>query len=291
MIERYEIDAPDKTLDHLGRVEHADDERGARRPPDGPAGERCGRWSTAFWSARVPARSAGAASRCRPPRRPSRRGWRSPTTSSSCTTPRTSTTPTRWRTGARCRPARPRSAIGSRRCAELRIVAEGTDLTMDVGGRKWINADGHENFPDGEVFTSPVEANTQGHIALLVRRALRRAARWAAYGCGSRTGCVVREEAEPGRRLPARDARSGRGIAEAGRGRLRAERRDPDRHRQHRLRREDRRHLPRRPGRWRSRWPAAPTSPPCTGTWSATCATAARCTATASCCRRDGKFL
>ena len=71
---------------------------------------------------------------------------------------------------------------------ELRIVAEGTDLTVDVGGRKWINADGHENFPDGEVFTSPVEANTQGHIALLVRRALRRAARWAAYGCGSRTG-------------------------------------------------------------------------------------------------------
>ena len=107
---------PRPDADHLGRVEHAGDERGPRRPPDGPRGGRCGRWSTAFWSARVPARSAGAASRCRPPRRPSRRGWRSPTTSSSCTTPRTSTTPTRWRTGVRCRPARPRSASGSRRC-------------------------------------------------------------------------------------------------------------------------------------------------------------------------------
>ena len=43
---------------------------------------------------------------------------------------------------------------------ELRIVAADTDLTVDVGGRKWINADGHENFPDGEVFTSPDETKT-----------------------------------------------------------------------------------------------------------------------------------
>ena len=37
----------------------------------------------------------------------------------------------------------------------LRIVAEDTDLTIDVGGRTWLNADGRQNFPDGEVFTSP----------------------------------------------------------------------------------------------------------------------------------------
>ena len=92
----------------------------------------------------------------------------------------------------------------------------------------------------------------------------------------------------PRRRLPARDARHGRGGADAGRGRLRPQPRDPARHRQHRLRREDRRHLPRRAGHWPSPRPAAPTSPPCTGTWSATCATAARCTATASCWRGTG---
>ncbi len=48
---------------------------------------------------------------------------------------------------------------------ELRIVSEDTDLTVDVSGRKWVNADGHENFPDGEVFTSPHEASASGHIA------------------------------------------------------------------------------------------------------------------------------
>jgi aminopeptidase len=47
---------------------------------------------------------------------------------------------------------------------ELRVVAEGTDLTVAVGGRHWIAADGHENFPDGEVFTAPHEASAEGEI-------------------------------------------------------------------------------------------------------------------------------
>jgi aminopeptidase len=47
---------------------------------------------------------------------------------------------------------------------ELRIVAEGTNLTMAVGDRKWIAADGHENFPDGEVFTAPLETSAEGEI-------------------------------------------------------------------------------------------------------------------------------
>jgi len=49
--------------------------------------------------------------------------------------------------------------------SELRIVAEDTDLTVDVAGRTWLNADGHENFPDGEVYTSPRHEHTRGHIA------------------------------------------------------------------------------------------------------------------------------
>jgi aminopeptidase len=48
---------------------------------------------------------------------------------------------------------------------EIRIVAEDTDLTIGVGGRVWANADGRKNFPDGEVYTSPVETATRGHIA------------------------------------------------------------------------------------------------------------------------------
>lgn len=46
----------------------------------------------------------------------------------------------------------------------LRIVGKDTDLTFNVAGRKWINCDGHENFPDGEVFTGPVENSADGHI-------------------------------------------------------------------------------------------------------------------------------
>ncbi len=47
---------------------------------------------------------------------------------------------------------------------ELRIVAEDTDLSMAAGGRTWIAADGHENFPDGEVFTAPLETSAEGEI-------------------------------------------------------------------------------------------------------------------------------
>jgi aminopeptidase len=49
--------------------------------------------------------------------------------------------------------------------SELRVVAEDTDLTIDVAGRTWMNADGRENFPDGEVYTSPRHEYTRGHIA------------------------------------------------------------------------------------------------------------------------------
>jgi aminopeptidase len=47
---------------------------------------------------------------------------------------------------------------------KLRVVAEDTDLTVGVEGRTWIPCDGKENFPDGEVFTGPVETSVSGHI-------------------------------------------------------------------------------------------------------------------------------
>ena len=50
------------------------------------------------------------------------------------------------------------------RCSEVRVVAADTDITLSVKGRKWVNCDGHENFPDGEVFTGPVEHAVNGHI-------------------------------------------------------------------------------------------------------------------------------
>jgi len=48
---------------------------------------------------------------------------------------------------------------------EIRFTTpEGTDLTLGVEGRKWINCDGEANFPDGEVFTGPVEDATEGVV-------------------------------------------------------------------------------------------------------------------------------
>lgn len=47
---------------------------------------------------------------------------------------------------------------------EIHIVSEGTDIKVNVSGRKWINCDGRVNFPDGEIFTSPVDDDINGHI-------------------------------------------------------------------------------------------------------------------------------
>jgi aminopeptidase len=47
---------------------------------------------------------------------------------------------------------------------ELRIVGPDTDLRVGVAGRRWIAADGRLNMPDGEVFTSPLETETEGEV-------------------------------------------------------------------------------------------------------------------------------
>ena len=62
--------------------------------------------------------------------------------------------------------------IGQLRDAEeLRIEADGTDLTLRVGGRTWVNSDGKRNMPSGEVFTGPREDSAEGRIRFTVRSA------------------------------------------------------------------------------------------------------------------------
>jgi aminopeptidase len=46
----------------------------------------------------------------------------------------------------------------------VRIEAEGTDLTLSVAGRTWINSDGRRNMPSGEIFTGPVEDSPSGRL-------------------------------------------------------------------------------------------------------------------------------
>ncbi len=46
---------------------------------------------------------------------------------------------------------------------EIRFTTpHGTELRLGIEARRWINCDGHENFPDGEVFTAPIEDATEG---------------------------------------------------------------------------------------------------------------------------------
>ncbi len=50
------------------------------------------------------------------------------------------------------------------RTDRLHIEGEGTDIKMRVKGRKWVNCAGEENFPDGEIFTGPIEDTVEGKI-------------------------------------------------------------------------------------------------------------------------------
>jgi aminopeptidase len=48
--------------------------------------------------------------------------------------------------------------------SEVRIEGEGTDLYLEIAGREFVAADGKENFPDGEIFTGPIEDRTRGQV-------------------------------------------------------------------------------------------------------------------------------
>ncbi len=47
---------------------------------------------------------------------------------------------------------------------EVRIEGPGTEITLGIGGRTFIAADGRHNMPDGEFFTGPLEDATEGEI-------------------------------------------------------------------------------------------------------------------------------
>ena len=48
---------------------------------------------------------------------------------------------------------------------EVHIEGEGTDLVLEVGGRTFLPSAGKENFPDGEIFTGPIEHATRGQVS------------------------------------------------------------------------------------------------------------------------------
>lgn len=50
------------------------------------------------------------------------------------------------------------------RLDRLHIESADTDLKLRVKGRKWISCHGTENFPDGEIFTGPLEDSVEGRV-------------------------------------------------------------------------------------------------------------------------------
>jgi len=48
--------------------------------------------------------------------------------------------------------------------SKLRIVGDKTDITFSTLNRTWVPCSGNMNFPDGEIFTSPVENSASGKI-------------------------------------------------------------------------------------------------------------------------------
>ncbi|WFO75237.1 aminopeptidase [Desulfurococcaceae archaeon MEX13E-LK6-19] len=48
--------------------------------------------------------------------------------------------------------------------SELKFSGPGINLYMRVDGRKWINDDGKNNMPGGEVFSAPIEDSVEGWV-------------------------------------------------------------------------------------------------------------------------------
>ncbi len=122
------------------------------------------------------------------------------------------------------------------------------DLTLSIKGRKFENSIGLYNMPDGEIFTGPVEESVNGWVKFTYP---------AIYGGVAVEGAELtfsngRVETGQGRKesgLFVEDARVGSGIAIPWRVRHRDQQGHHPLHRQHPLRREDRRFFPHGAGR------------------------------------------
>jgi len=83
---------------------------------------------------------------------------------------------------------------------QVAIKGKDIDLRLSIKGRTFITADGHENFPDGEIFTGPVEDSVNGWVrfhypAIYAGREVTDVELWF------EDGKVVKEKAEKGENL------------------------------------------------------------------------------------------
>ena len=126
---------------------------------------------------------------------------------------------------------------------EVHLVGEGTDVTVGIEGRTFVNCEGDRNMPDGEVFTGPEETKINGHVsfsfpAVYQGREVQGVQVWFEDGLAVKWSAVKNEE------FLHEDAHHGRGQPPPRRVRVRHELRHPALHQEHPVRRKDRRHDP-----------------------------------------------
>ena len=220
---------------------HRERERAGRRGP----GAAVARRARPRAAARGRARRAAGRSRCTPPPpRPSRPGWARASSSDFVTRalfldredPAAAWGELRAFQAGADRAARARRARSTSR-------RPGTDLTLNVEGRTWINSDGKRNMPSGEVFTGAARDVRRGRDPLHdPDLAARRGRRGRDAGVPRRPR--REREGRARRRLPAGHAgdRPRRPLPRRARHRHQLRHRPPDR--RDPVRREDRRHRP-----------------------------------------------
>ena len=81
----------------------------------------------------------------------------------------------------------------------VHVVGPDTDLELSVAGRTFINSDGKNNMPSGEVFTGPVEDSVEGHVtfsypAIHQGREVTGVQLWFEEGKVTRVGAQKNEE-------------------------------------------------------------------------------------------------
>ena len=154
-----------------------------------------------------------------------------------------STATTRSPPGSSCSALQARLIARLSTASELRIEGEGTDLTVDVSGRTWVNSDGRRNMPSGEVFTGPIETSAEGRIHYSIPTSPR-GLEVAGISLEFREGVVVSARAERGDEVLQAMLATDDGARAARRDRDRHELRRRPRDRLDAGRREDGRHRP-----------------------------------------------
>lgn len=83
---------------------------------------------------------------------------------------------------------------------QVRIQGEEIDLTLSIKGRSFLTAYGKLNFPDGEIYTSPVEDSAAGWVRFKYP-AIYTGQEVSGIQLWFQNGRVVREQAERGQEL------------------------------------------------------------------------------------------